>query len=426
MMTTTVTRRAPPWSPWRPRSDAQAQTLAAPSRPGVVAAIKTVHTLAWASIESCVVYVLHAGFAGRSDKRVGIAAGVVVGESLVFATNGFRCPLTELAERYGAERGSVTDIYLPKGFAQNIPAIHAPLLVLMTYLHARNLRRSHHARAGEAMGTTADLETASPQNRGSGRSADSRPCRGERRVPPSRSGRAGPHRGDSRAVTGRRLRARLLALIVASGAGVYGLWLRPRVLTWGASADEVARDYPGDELIPDPDDWATMATTLPVPPESVWPWLAQMGGDRGGWYSRDWLDNNGKPSADRIVPEWQGLRVGQRLSRVGVPGQEPGAFTVVTLEPNRTLVLRSSYGLFTGRDFDPRSGPAPSPWVDGIWGFHLRPTAGGGTRLVARSRNRGGPHLITRPLAFLLAEPMHFAMQARQFRNLRGRVAAHG
>lgn len=123
---------------------------AARPRPGAVAAIKTVHTLAWASIEACVLYVLHAGFAGRTDKRVGIAAAVVAGESLVFAANGFRCPLTELAERYGAERGSVTDIYLPKRFAQNIPAIHAPLLVLMTYLHARNLQRSHTRAAGAA------------------------------------------------------------------------------------------------------------------------------------------------------------------------------------------------------------------------------------------------------------------------------------
>lgn len=151
-MSTTPTRRPPPWSPWRPRSDATAQSLAAQPRPDVVAAIKTVHTLAWASIESCVLYVLYAGFAGRTDKRVGIAGAVVVGESLVFAANGFRCPLTELAERYGADRGSVTDIYLPKRFAQNIPAIHAPLLVLMTYLHARNLRRSHHTRAGGGTG----------------------------------------------------------------------------------------------------------------------------------------------------------------------------------------------------------------------------------------------------------------------------------
>ncbi len=65
----------------------------------------------------------------------------------MFAANGFRCPLTELAERYGAERGSVTDIYLPRWFAQNIPAIHTPLLALMTYLHVRNLRRSHRTPA---------------------------------------------------------------------------------------------------------------------------------------------------------------------------------------------------------------------------------------------------------------------------------------
>ncbi len=46
---------------------------------------------------------------------------------------------------------------------------------------------------------------------------------------------------------------------------------------------------------------------------TLWPWLVQMGGDRGGWYSWDWLDNDGKPSADRIVPEWQSLGVGQQL-----------------------------------------------------------------------------------------------------------------
>jgi hypothetical protein len=61
---------------------------------------------------------------------------------LVFAGNGFRCPLTELAKRYGADTGSVTDIYLPNWFAHNISAIHAPLLVLMTYLHVRNHHRT--------------------------------------------------------------------------------------------------------------------------------------------------------------------------------------------------------------------------------------------------------------------------------------------
>ena len=59
-------------------------------------------------------YVLYAGLRGRIGRRAGIAGGIVAGEVLVFVGNGFRCPLTDLAERYGVERGSVTDIYLPK------------------------------------------------------------------------------------------------------------------------------------------------------------------------------------------------------------------------------------------------------------------------------------------------------------------------
>jgi hypothetical protein len=142
-MATTLTRWPPRWSPWRPRADAASRARAARPRPGVVVAVKTVHTLAWLSIESCVLYVLYAGIVRRTDRRVAVAAAIVTGETIVFAGNRFRCPLTELAERYGAESGSVTDIYLPKWFAHNMPAIHTPLLVLMAYLHARNLRRSN-------------------------------------------------------------------------------------------------------------------------------------------------------------------------------------------------------------------------------------------------------------------------------------------
>jgi hypothetical protein len=110
------------------------------ARPALVA-VKSIHTLAWFSIEACVVYLLFAGFAGRTDRRAAVAAAVVGGESLLFAANGFRCPLTDVAESLGAEDGSVTDIFLPRWFAHNLPAIHVPLLLLMAYLHGRNLRR---------------------------------------------------------------------------------------------------------------------------------------------------------------------------------------------------------------------------------------------------------------------------------------------
>jgi len=102
--------------------------------------IKSVHTVAWLSIESCVVYLVYAGLRGRSDRRAAIAGCVVAGETLLFAANGFRCPLTRFAERAGAESGSVTDIYLPRWFAHNLPALHVPVLIAAAALHWRNLR----------------------------------------------------------------------------------------------------------------------------------------------------------------------------------------------------------------------------------------------------------------------------------------------
>lgn len=109
--------------------------------------IKIVHTTAWLVIESCFCYVLYAGLAKRSDRRAALAGGVVAVECVVFAANGFRCPLTEVAESFGAERGSVTDIFLPRWFARSLPAIHVPLLALAVGLHARNLFRGPVVRA---------------------------------------------------------------------------------------------------------------------------------------------------------------------------------------------------------------------------------------------------------------------------------------
>jgi len=65
---------------------------------------------------------------------------VVAGECVVFAANGFRCPLTDVAQRLGAEHIAVTDIYLPRWFAHYLPAIHVPLVVASVWLHARNIR----------------------------------------------------------------------------------------------------------------------------------------------------------------------------------------------------------------------------------------------------------------------------------------------
>lgn len=226
---------------------------------------------------------------------------------------------------------------------------------------------------------------------------------------------------DAEAMSGHRPATRLLPFTVACAVpALYALWIRPRMLTWGATGDEITSVYPGDDLVPDADGSSTMAATLPAPPEKVWAWLAQMGGDRGGWYSWDRLDHCGQPSADRIVPEWQDLELGQHL--ITAPDGRSW-FTVAVLEPNRTLVLRADLTLPSGRSYDKRTGPPPWAHMNGAWGFHLRPAPGGGTRLVVRTRGMSRPRPFTRPFDLLLGEPAHFVMQTRQFHNLRTRVA---
>jgi hypothetical protein len=108
----------------------------------MLVALRLVHTAIWVAVESCVIYLLASGWAGRTDRRAAWAAGIVGAETAVFLGNGARCPLTSLAEDLGATHGSVTDIFLPRRLARNLPAIHVPLLLAAGYLHLRNsLRR---------------------------------------------------------------------------------------------------------------------------------------------------------------------------------------------------------------------------------------------------------------------------------------------
>src|SRR6185369_12325462 len=77
----------------------------------------------------------------------------------------------------------------------------------------------------------------------------------------------------------------------------------------------------------------TRGITIDAVVEDVWPWLMQLGYGRGGWYSYDKLDMKGH-SATEILPEWQGLQVGDT-----VPTHPDGGFEVRALEPGRALVL---------------------------------------------------------------------------------------
>ena len=114
------------------------------------------------------------------------------------------------------------------------------------------------------------------------------------------------------------------AALAAAGAGTlaaYALAVRPWHVRWGATDEEVNERLPGDELVRHPNVEATHAVTIKAPAEEVWPWLVQIGQDKGGFYSYSWLENLAGcrlRNADRIVPEFQRLKVGALTLRVPV------------------------------------------------------------------------------------------------------------
>ena len=165
-----------------------------------------------------------------------------------------------------------------------------------------------------------------------------------------------------------------------------------------------------------------MATTIAAPPADVWPWLVQMGCNRAGWYSWDRLDNGGHVSADRIHPEWQQIAEGDRLASVPDGSRW---FRVALAEPERTLVLRASMTLPAAKPFDPED-DMPRAYIDSTWGFHLRPTPQGGTRLLTSGCVRSSPRWLTEAADWLVWDPAHWVMQTKQFRELRRRTERAG
>jgi hypothetical protein len=198
---------------------------------------------------------------------------------------------------------------------------------------------------------------------------------------------------------GRPLRTRptrslqALASVAAAVPIAYLLLARPWLLRWGATADEVHQPLPGDELAPHPWIESTRAVTIHAPVEAVWPWLAQIGQDRGGFYSYEALENLAgceMRNADYVHPEWQ-----QRVVGDTIPLHPRAGLKLKLFEPNRALVLEG-------------------------WGaFVLEPIDEQTTRLIARSR---GPRSWTTLALGVLGEIPHFVMERKMLLGIKERA----
>lgn len=194
-------------------------------------------------------------------------------------------------------------------------------------------------------------------------------------------------------------------LAIVACSMLYWFPIRRWMNRWGATAADLTRVMAGDGLLVDPTYSGTMAVTVAARPEHIWPWLVQIGYQRGGLYSYDWLDRLfgflDRPSATCILPEFQQLAVGDRIPM----GQGP-SWPVAAIEPNRALVL------------DMRN-LSPFDWV---WQFGLYPIDENRTPLVTRSCVR--TNTAWARLGTYAIEPAGFVMTRRMLLGLKQRAEA--
>src|SRR4051812_924919 len=98
------------------------------THPAALLAVKAMHTGIFASLAGAVLYTCYSGLTGRVSRKTGVAVAAVLGEAVIFAGNGFRSPLTKMAEGLGAENGTVGDIFLPQWFARRLPQISSTIM----------------------------------------------------------------------------------------------------------------------------------------------------------------------------------------------------------------------------------------------------------------------------------------------------------
>ena len=175
-----------------------------------------------------------------------------------------------------------------------------------------------------------------------------------------------------RKVFSRSVAIRLLAVMALPGLlyAIYLLAIRPAALRWGATAEEVARSMPGDDLVPSPSFCATRAITIHGRPEDIWPWLVQIGYGRAGFYGYDLIENLGSStgirSAGSILPELQHPKTGDVL-----PISAVASLVFESIQPDRYLVWRGT------------ATPVDSSFV-----WALYPIDASHTRLISRIRLR--------------------------------------
>jgi hypothetical protein len=207
----------------------------------------------------------------------------------------------------------------------------------------------------------------------------------------------------------------IMAAVLAALLVVYVAILRPWHLRWGTTPAEATATLPGDDLLDGNVAQVTRAITINAPAERVWPWLMQMGQDRGGFYSYTPLENMigaDMPEVHRLRSDWNARDLGETVwfatpkrfkgqgKMIAAIVDPPQAFVMV-MPDDWQKILQGGHG------------------SQGSWGFVLKPLDADHTRLIARLRSGPPPSVGARVTGSVFWEPAHFVMERKMLLTIK-------
>lgn len=200
--------------------------------------------------------------------------------------------------------------------------------------------------------------------------------------------------------------ATLLSVIIG-----YILIIRPLLIYWGATTEEIYSTLPGDEYIESPEINTTKAILINSKPVDIWPWVVQMGQGRGGHYSYDWLENLfgfQVHSVREILPQWQHLKEGDTINFSACR-----KMVVDQIESEKHLLLL---------EHDKKQKKTRKNMPRASWLIYLQPLENGTTHLISHIRYAYRPGIINFLKMRLFIELAGFIMERRMLLGIKERA----
>ncbi|UWX54478.1 hypothetical protein NYZ99_16410 [Maribacter litopenaei] len=201
--------------------------------------------------------------------------------------------------------------------------------------------------------------------------------------------------------------------------GYLSFFLRPLRDRWGLSKEQALQTFPGDEIVPVPKTRFTHAIEINAPSKYVWPWIAQIGQGKGGFYTYEALENLvglNIYNSDAVLSEFQNPQIGDK---VGFAPKD--ALPIVICDHGRCMAIENALDMDTNKLYNPKVG-RPKNYLHLTWLWYVEDIDEKRSRFISRNRVDFSPWFKNKLMFGSFSEPIVFAMDRKMCLGIKKRA----